>query len=113
MTTQPVLLLISRWHVQVYLAIAMILANSALEPARVLAEAELEAATLAGSDANKGLAAKAAATVAKGSKLTNILTTGFSASGTGAKTPRPVMSHSDDSVGSAHSSVIGRCVSAG
>ena len=91
---------------QVYLALASVLANSALDPHRVLAEAELEAAALAGSDANKGLAAKAAATVARSSKLSNILTTGFSSS-SGPKAAKGA-SVADDSVAPAQSSVVGR-----
>lgn len=94
---------------QLYLALALVLASSAGEPARLLAEAELEAAAMAGSDANKGLAAKAAASVAnKGSKLTNILPfSGSSGIGkTGLKTPGP--SAADDSVSAAQAAVVGR-----
>lgn len=92
-----------------YLALAAVLARSTMDPSRTLAEAELEAAALAGSDANKGLAAKAAATVAKSSKLTNILGTPFGSGSTSAR-GKAGPSTADDSVAPSQSTVVGRQV---
>lgn len=95
-------------HVQVYLALAAVLASGPGETSRILSEAELDASNLAGRDANQGLAAKAAATVAKSSKLTNVLT-GKSAGNLSARGAKGAgASAADDSISAAQSQFVGR-----